>query len=155
MKKVDPQCRENWLMQMRRWAHAVEGFRETHRVMTVDELRRIARSRWVTIGAHTVTHTPLSSLPVPMQREEIMKSKIQLETWLEREITVFSYPFGTKRDFTRESAALCKEAGFVKVAVNFPGQAHSWTDPHKIPRQLVRNWDLPTFTQKMNNFWVL
>ena len=155
MKKVDPQRRENWLMQLRQWAHAAEGFRETHRAMTVDELGRLARSRWATIGAHTVTHTPLSSLPVQMQREEVIRSKMQLETWLEREIKVFSYPFGTKRDYTRESAALCKEAGYVKAAANFPGQAHRWTDPYEIPRQLVRNWDLSTFTKNLKKFWVL
>ena len=42
--------------------------------------------------------------------------------------------------------------GFTKAAANFPGQAHSWTDPYQIPRHLVRNWPLATFVTKLSGF---
>jgi peptidoglycan/xylan/chitin deacetylase (PgdA/CDA1 family) len=154
MKKVDAGRRGRWLEQLRQWARADEGFRDTHRVMTIEELRRLAQSKWVTIGAHTVTHTPLSSLSVTAQKEEILGSRKQLETWLGREINVFSYPFGTKRDYTRASRALCKESGYIKAAANYRGQVHKWTDPYQLPRQLVRNWTLDTFAAKIKDFWV-
>ena len=156
MKQLDSKDRDRWLMQLRQWTQAGHEGREAYRhPMTVNELRRMAQSTWVTIGAHTTTNTPLSSLPVAAQREEIAGSKRQMESWLGREITVFSYPFGCKGDYTRESVKLCREAGFVKAAANFPGQAHRWTDPYQIPRQLIRNWQRETFGQKLKSFWVL
>ena len=155
MKKADARCRADWLRQVRLWADAGEEGREINRAMSLEELRRLAGSTWVTIGAHTVNHTPLSSLPVAEQRDEIIGSRMHLENWLSQEIRVFSYPFGTRRDYTRDSVALCKEAGFVKVAANVPGQAHRWTDPYRIPRQIVRNWDGATFARHMESFRVL
>jgi peptidoglycan/xylan/chitin deacetylase (PgdA/CDA1 family) len=155
MQSVDPQKREEWLMQLRQWAQVGEVGREEHRPMTVDELRLLAKSRWVTIGAHTVTHTLFSCLPATAQHEEITGSKRQLESWLGLKIKVFSYPFGARGDYTRESVRLCREAGFDKVAANFPGQAHRWTDPYQIPRQLVRNWPVEHFAERIKRYWIL
>jgi peptidoglycan/xylan/chitin deacetylase (PgdA/CDA1 family) len=123
--------------------------------MTAEELRRLAGNRWVTIGAHTVSHASLAALSEQEQLEEIFSSKQQLEMILGREINVFSYPFGTRKDFDRTSVRLAREAGFVRAAANFPGQAHRWTDAYQIPRQLVRNWDENTFAQNLQRFRVL
>lgn len=155
IKTVDTPRRENWLQQLRDWAQSEEHGRETHRAMTVAELRDLSKNKWVTIGAHAITHIPLSSLPVIKQREEIIGSKKQIEAWLEQKVTVFSYPFGCKGDYTQESVELCKEAGLIKAAANFPGQAHRWTDPYQIPRQLIRNWSLDEFVKKISGFWIL
>jgi peptidoglycan/xylan/chitin deacetylase (PgdA/CDA1 family) len=154
MRKLDADRREGWLRQFRRWAQTEAKACESHQTMTVEDLQRLARSRWVTVGAHTVTHSALSCLTPEKQRQEIMSSKTQLESWLGHEITVFSYPFGTKEDYDQLTVSLCKEAGFVKAAANFPAQAHSWTDPFEIPRQLVRNWRLEVFTEKLKDFLV-
>jgi peptidoglycan/xylan/chitin deacetylase (PgdA/CDA1 family) len=121
--------------------------------MSVQELRALAASDRATIGAHTVTHSRLAALSRDAQREEIAASKKQLEAWIDRKVTVFSYPFGRRRDYTRESMALCREAGFTKVAANFPGQAHRWSDPCQIPRHLVRDWPVDLFAQKLREFW--
>jgi hypothetical protein len=80
-------------------------------------------------------------------------SKQELENIIGKKITTFSYPFGRKKDYNRTSVRLCREAGFIKVAANFPGQVHRWTDPYQLPRHLVRNWNLDTFTAEMKSFW--
>ena len=121
--------------------------------MTVDELRLLAGSRWASIGAHTVTHSRLAALPPEVQHAEITASKRALEGWLGREIPLFSYPFGRRSDYTRESIRLCRESGFTKAASNFPGQAHRWTDPYQIPRHLVRNWTGEEFAARLRGFW--
>jgi peptidoglycan/xylan/chitin deacetylase (PgdA/CDA1 family) len=153
MNNIDAGRRNDWLSQIRSWARTEESTADAHRTMTVDELRQLAESRWVTIGAHTVTHTRLSSIPQDAQHEEIVASKQQLEMWLSQEIKTFSYPFGRKCDYTKESMTLCKGVGFTKAAANFPGQAHRWTDPYQIPRHLVRNWPVDTFADKLRGFW--
>jgi peptidoglycan/xylan/chitin deacetylase (PgdA/CDA1 family) len=153
MKKLASSRREDWLLQLRQWAGADETGRAANRAMSCDEIRRLAGSKWVTIGAHTVTHTPLSILSEGDQRHEITSSKQDLENIIGREISTFSYPFGGKKDYNRTSVHLCREAGFVKAAANYPGQAHRWTDPYQLPRQLVRNWDPATFTDRIKDFW--
>lgn len=155
MKKLTPERRDGWLEQLRRWAAVSEQGRGTHRSLTQEELRRLAASFWVTIGAHTVTHTPLSSLTPERQREEIVRSRHDLEEWLGRPVPVFSYPFGARCDYDRASVRICREAGFARVAANVAGQAHRWTDPLQVPRQLVRNWPVDEFAARMKEFWLL
>lgn len=155
MKKLSPERRDGWFAQLRCWATVAETGRATHRSLTQEELRRLGASPWVTIGAHTVTHTPLSSLPPKRQREEIVRSRRDLEGWLGRPVTVFSYPFGGRRDYDRASIRICREAGFARAAANVAGQAHRWTDPLQVPRQLVRNWTVGEFAVRMKEFWLL
>jgi len=155
MRDVEVPRREGWLRQLREWVGGMEEITcEAHRVMTLEELRRLARSRWATVGAHTATHAKLSSLSREEQRREIIGSKRQLEAWLGLEVSVFSYPFGAREDYTGETVDLCRKAGFVKVAANFPAQSHSWTDPFQIPRWLVRNWPAGEFAAQLKEFWI-
>jgi peptidoglycan/xylan/chitin deacetylase (PgdA/CDA1 family) len=153
MNDADAGHRNNLLARLRIWAGTESAPVDTHRAMTVEELRLLAGSSRVTIGAHTVTHTRLSSLTATAQKEEIVTSKRRLETWLGHEIQIFSYPFGRRCEYTKESIALCREAGFIKAAANFPGQAHRWTDQYQIPRHLVRDWPVELFTEKLRGFW--
>jgi peptidoglycan/xylan/chitin deacetylase (PgdA/CDA1 family) len=152
-RKVGASRREDWLEQLRLWAGLDRIGREANRPLRPEEVRLLAASRWATIGAHTVTHTPLAFLAEEEQRREIIGSKRQLEELLAGEVTVFSYPFGTRKDYDRTSIRICREAGFRRAAANFPGQGHRWTDPLQVPRQLVRDWDLPTFAAEMERFW--
>ena len=153
LKNINLENRNDRLSQLRHWAGTEEELIDTHRAMTVDELRLLAKSSWVTIGSHTVTHTRLSSLTPAAQVEEIAASKRQLEAWLSRDIKVFSYPFGRRCDYTKYTLVACRKAGFSKSAANFAGQTHRWTDPYQIPRHLVRNWPLDIFTAKLREFW--
>jgi peptidoglycan/xylan/chitin deacetylase (PgdA/CDA1 family) len=154
MTDADAERRNNWLALIRDWAGRENEFGKVdHRAMSVEELRSLAASRWATIGAHTVSHLRLSSLPREVQREEITASKRKLEEWLGREVSTFSYPYGRRRHYTEETVALCREARFTKAAANFPGQAHRWTDPHQIPRHLVRDWPVEVFAEKLRGFW--
>jgi len=153
MRKVPTGGRNRWLDHLREWAGLDGQGRLSHRPVNREELRRLGNSPFATVGAHTVSHTLLSALSAGEQREEIVQSKKGLEELLGKEVTVFSYPFGGKKDFTADSVAICREAGFTKVAANFPGQARRWTDPYRLPRQLVRNWGEREFAHNMAGFF--
>jgi len=153
MRKLTTNEREAWLEQLRKWAGCGTAGRASHRALSVEELKKGADSSLVTIGAHGVTHTRLSNLDPDEQRYEVMHSKMRLEELCEKEITVFSYPFGCRRDYDRTTLGICRDAGFRRVAANFPGQVHRWSDPLQIPRQLVRNWPLDQFREKLNGFF--
>lgn len=153
MKQVDADIRDTWLKQLRNWAVLDSNGRTSHRAMTLEQLTAMADHPLVTIGAHTQTHTALSSQSPERQWEELSESKTALEHWLNRNVSVFSYPFGGLRDYTQGTVELVKKAGYKKAASNFPGQAHTWTDMCQIPRHLVRNWDGRTFESQLRNFW--
>jgi peptidoglycan/xylan/chitin deacetylase (PgdA/CDA1 family) len=153
MQKISAEQREDWLAQLANWAGPDGASEGIHRSMTMEELKGLAASPVATIGAHTVSHSALSALSEEEQRREIFVSKQELEKITGREINIFSYPFGNKRHYNRTSVRLCREAGFRKAASNFPGQAHRWTNPFQLPRQLVRNWDLETFAARIKDFW--
>ena len=153
MNHTTGDLRSNVLRDLRIWAEEAETADDRHRTLTVEELQQLAGSHCATIGAHTVTHTRLSTLSAAAQEEEIVTSKKQLEAWLNRDISLFSYPFGRRPDYTDASINLCRKAGFTKVAANFPGQVHRWTDQYQIPRHLVRNWPVELFAAKLEGLW--
>jgi len=154
MLKIGPQRREDWLMQFRRWAGVGQSARDAYRSLNREELRALAASPWVTIGAHGMTHTPLAVLAEEAQRQEISGSKRELEELLGLQVTVFAYPFGGRGQYDGTTRRLCQEAGFRRAATTLPGQVHRWTDPWQLPRQLVRDWDAQTFAARLESFWV-
>ena len=145
MKRVGSARREDWLGQLRRWAGAGDEGRLSHRALSVEELRRLACSPLVTIGAHTVTHPALARLGPERQREEILQSRHQLESWLGRPVEVFSYPYGGKEDCDGTGAAICRQAGFRKAASAWPGLSYRWSDEFLLPRRFVCDWDEARF----------
>ena len=150
---ADLEVRAGVLAQLRAWRSNDAGCVAGHRALSVSELRQLAASSLVTIGAHTAHHVRLSALSPEAQREEMETSKRKLESWLDREITTFSYPYGKRCHYTGKSLELCREIGFSKAAANFPGQAHSWSDPYQVPRHLVRDWPVKEFVRRLKGFW--
>lgn len=143
------------LAQLRSWSGLPATGRETHLLLDHSQLAALAKHPLVTIGAHGMSHLPFSRLLPGEQQEELIRSRELLRSWLDKEVPVFSYPFGSKKDFTPETIEYVQKAGFRKAAANFPGQWHSWTNAYDIPRHLVRNWDGETFSRRLRKFWVV
>lgn len=89
--------------------------RDSHRMLTEEEARRLAGSPLIDVGAHTLTHPRLARLPRERQAAEILGSRQRLEAVLGRAVTSFAYPFGQATDFTRETVALVRGAGFLSA----------------------------------------
>ncbi|HEV9035028.1 MAG TPA: polysaccharide deacetylase family protein [Puia sp.] len=127
--------------------------RATHRLMTWDELKDMGHSTAAVVGAHTHHHPVLSLLSYPEQAEEIKTSTDILEKVLHRKIEHFSYPYGMRKDMNADSIRICRESGFRIVCSNFYGQVHSWSNPMRLPRILVRNWEKQEFGRQLSKFF--
>ena len=127
--------------------------RPSHLPMTDDELKAFAASPSVVIGAHTVGHPSLASLTEEQQWQEINGSLEALETMLGKKVSYFSYPFGTGADFSDITVKVARDAGFKHVAANWPALVHARSPRFKFPRFLVRDWEVPEFSQRMNAFF--
>jgi peptidoglycan/xylan/chitin deacetylase (PgdA/CDA1 family) len=79
------------------------------RMMTWVEVRELAASGLIEIGAHTVSHRELPGLPEAEAGEEIVASRRMLEERLQRTSASFAYPRGAVNETVRELVA---RAGF-------------------------------------------
>jgi peptidoglycan/xylan/chitin deacetylase (PgdA/CDA1 family) len=153
LRKLPPDEREKCLDALFTRRSTEPRFRQTHRPLTSVELQQMADSEWADIGAHGVSHTAFSALAPEVQHEELIASKTLLQELLQREISLFSYPFGKADDYTHASVAFCKDCGFSLAVANIPGQVHRWTDPYQLPRHLVRNWPVAEFASQVSRFF--
>lgn len=153
LKYAHPEERNKMLELLRESAGIGPNGRETHRLMTTEELRHLSNSHGAVIGAHTINHPSLSVLSYKQQWQEIAESKRILETMLNNNILHFSYPYGSKKDYNADTVEICRQLGFKMVCSNYFGQVHSWTNRFEIPRVLVRDWNGQLFSEYMTKFF--
>ncbi len=80
--------------------------------LTWNEVIEMDKSNFVSIGAHTDTHKILSTLDKTDTIKEIECSKNKLEEKLNREVNLFAYPNGQKKDISDFSKEFVKKIGF-------------------------------------------
>jgi peptidoglycan/xylan/chitin deacetylase (PgdA/CDA1 family) len=129
------------------WAGLAPLGRPSHRVLNSSELHQLMASPGIEIGSHTVSHTRLSILSLKGQYAEIIESQKQLETLTGKLPRLFSYPFGSRSDFTPETTRLVAEAGLKAGIANIQGNIDQRPDFFAIPRRLVRNWPADIFAR--------
>lgn len=71
----------------------------------------------ISFGAHTVSHPYLPSLSIQEIREEIIRSKTEIEIQLNCKVFSFSYPFGTTDDRIND---VLREEGFKIICSENP-----------------------------------
>lgn len=119
------------------------------RVMTRDELRTLAESPLVTIGAHTVDHVLLSGRSLAEQTETMAKSKAELESLLDRPVRHFAYPYGDGESFDSVSVEAARHCGFDTAATTLPGRVTRLNDRWQLPRRMVRDWNGDEMTAQL------
>lgn len=144
--------REHLLAQLQAWAGIDPAPLPEHRMMNVEELRRLRAGGLLELGAHTVTHPLLSAETDDEQALEITQSKQQLEAFLDETATSFSYPFGGRHDFTPASIAAAWAAGFHCACANFRGWVTPQVDRFQLPRFVVRDGDGEAFARQLDTW---
>jgi len=91
---------------------------EERAILSWEELRRMAASPLITIGAHTVTHPILTHLEREEVRSEITESCGRIAQELQRPVKVFAYPDGAYNSTTQ---SVVREAGLVACATQGGG----------------------------------
>jgi peptidoglycan/xylan/chitin deacetylase (PgdA/CDA1 family) len=143
--QLDEQERDELLVELRVWG----GVGQPGRIETptADDLRQLADGGLVEIGAHTVTHPRLTALPRERQLEEIHGSRRQLEELLDREIRLFSYPFGAH---DRTTVGCAREAGLACACTTRAGGVRPSTDPYRLPRLYVGDWPADELVERVS-----
>jgi len=138
-------CRD-CLGRLRRWMRAEPAARDDRRPLSAEELRLLADSPLIDIGAHTLTHPMLDALPAAEQVAEIQQSKRVLEETLNRAVKHFAYPYGACGP---ETPGLVAAAGFECACLASGGVFSADADLFRLPRMQVRDWDGAGFSRRL------
>ncbi len=124
-----------------------------HRSMGSAEIERLSRHPLITIGAHTVHHPRLATLPAAEQLEEISSSIETLGMIAGKPVTTFSYPFGTRsRDYTRQTIQAVQESGLDHALAADLGVVTPRTNPFRLPRLWVHDVDGHAFRRMLRRW---
>lgn len=146
--------REQALEQLCQWAGIGRDGRPDYRAVTSAQLKEIAADRLIDIGGHTVDHPSLKALTHKEQCEEIEQGRNMLEAWLGKSLQTFAYPYGTRQDYTAETAGLVRAAGFRAACTTVHGSVEAGDDLFTLQRCAVFNWDAAFFAQRLESFFI-
>lgn len=148
---INADIRNQWFKQLREQRKIDGSARNLYRTLDRESCMELAKSKYIAIGAHTVSHPSLARLSAAEQRTEIVNSKTYLESILNRKIEVFSYPFGAKGvDYGDDTIQICKSVGIRKAASTIPGIWTAGCSDCEIPRNVVRNWGISEFQHRID-----
>lgn len=80
--------------------------------LTPEQLRQLASSPLVTIGAHTERHLNLARAAAADVEREMTAGRRVLENVIQREVAHFAYPFGNARACGKREEQIARTAGF-------------------------------------------
>ncbi|MBS1952677.1 MAG: polysaccharide deacetylase family protein [Cyanobacteria bacterium SZAS-4] len=146
-------ARASVLANLRDWAGLTVADESSCNALSVEALKRLARSNMIEIGSHTVDHPVLSTLSATAQETELRESKNYLESLLGHEVKGFAYPYGTRADYTAETTALVKTTGYKSACSNIAEAIWAGTDPFQFPRLLVRDCDGTSFEKWLGSWF--
>jgi len=93
-------------------------------LMNPDQIRELQKEGF-SFGSHTCRHSCLVRVPHETAREEIFRSKQDLENLLQTEVDSFCYPYG---DYDASSVELVREAGYKAARVVHTDNRHRQED---------------------------
>ncbi|MBI4089642.1 MAG: polysaccharide deacetylase family protein [Candidatus Levybacteria bacterium] len=98
--------------------YVVSGFLDMSNYLSTLQLKEIAKSGLVEIGAHTVHHLALKGLNSELAKSEIEESKKTLERLIDTPVVSFAYPDGS---FDKTIEKLIQEAGYRSATTTLHG----------------------------------
>ena len=90
-------------------AHHNSGELAREAKLSDDQVKFLAQSGLVEIGSHTVTHANLEKLDDDQCLNELVQSKLQLESMTGKPVSSFAYPFGI---YSQRDVYMALQAGY-------------------------------------------
>lgn len=125
----------------------VEGAEE-FAMLSWEEVCRLAESRSIELGAHTVHHSILTNLDAEQAKEEILSSRFLIEKATGLNVSFFAYPNGKETDYGPEHVQCLKDAGFDCAVTTVPKLNQPGEDIFRLGRFCVG----PDFAKEIGEF---
>lgn len=115
-----------------------------------ESLKDAARSEYLSLAPHTVTHSNLAQLHIAEQEQEIKESLETLKNWGLQPENVFSYPFGKSWARNEDTLSILRNLGFDASFTTESGFMTDLDHPYLIPRISVDGrWDIQAFKARV------
>jgi peptidoglycan/xylan/chitin deacetylase (PgdA/CDA1 family) len=137
------------MRQLHSWAGVPSEARADHRRLSRDELPLLASGEQLDVGAHGMTHTPLTYLELESQRQEISQCARLLEAVLGRRPMGFAYPHGDHDQSTRQTVV---DSGYAFACTTQPGLVRRSTPRFQLPRCTVLDWSGDEFRRRLKRW---
>lgn len=108
-------------------------------LLSDDQLRALAEHPLFDVGAHTLTHPYLPSLPAAAKLDEAAGAKRLLERVIGGPVRTCSYPHGGYDVGTLAAAAA---AGYELACSSDVGRVRPWSARLRLPRNVVLDWSV-------------
>jgi peptidoglycan/xylan/chitin deacetylase (PgdA/CDA1 family) len=105
----------------RDWEHRGGDDTRHEKVMTAEQLKAIA-SDSIAVGSHSMTHPLMTNIPEDRLKQELLGSREKLEKLLNRQVSLFSFPYG---GFNEQTVSASRLAGYKRVFTALPVYACS------------------------------
>ena len=147
---LDPAARERLVGDVLDWSGADRPARLTHRVLTDEDIRTLARRPGHVIGAHTIHHLALTTQPLAVKRHEVFENKATLERLLQQPVHLFAYPYG---ELDAETRTVVSEARFRAAVTVQAGLVTAGTNRLLLPRHEMTARDHGSFPLRMRRMF--
>lgn len=114
-----------------------------HLYMSESQLLELSKNEKIEFGVHTYNHPVLSKINDTNYEKEILQSKGELESLLDREITSIAYPYGGKADLNDSVLKYISNNGFISGVTT--------CNNYITDNQDLINYNLPRI-ELLNNF---
>jgi peptidoglycan/xylan/chitin deacetylase (PgdA/CDA1 family) len=109
----------------------ISGFINYQNYMTDQQIKEIAHSGLVEIGAHTIHHVDIKSVTPAEAENEVVGSKTYLETKYGIKVESFAYPYGA---FDDKIVQIVKNASFTSAVSDISGTTQSQSNLYSLSR---------------------
>jgi peptidoglycan/xylan/chitin deacetylase (PgdA/CDA1 family) len=145
LREASDKRREALLADLRHQAEVVEQPRDSHRPMTVAEVRGL-RSAQIEVGSHGKTHVDLPCLRDDDKQTEIVGSIEICEEIAGETPRAFAYPYGRTDKATTDLVA---RSGYETACTTEPPLGSSRTHRFALPRLAVGDWEVERFKRRL------
>jgi len=122
------------------WQSFESGNAAHEMIMSAEQLKALP-SDLVAIGSHTMTHPVLTAISEEELQRELIGSRAKLEKILDREVKLFSFPYGASNAVVFDT---CRKAGYERVFTALPVLAFCETNEFVTGRVRIEptDWSL-------------
>jgi peptidoglycan/xylan/chitin deacetylase (PgdA/CDA1 family) len=139
MKAMAPEARDALAADLAAQAAAAPQPRfRALQPLTIDQVRALARSPWVTLGSHSHGHQLLDRIALEQARDSIAHSMALLADWTGRSVEHFAYPNG---NYDAALAAALPVLGLKSAVTTRKGLWRRDGSRYELPRLSVGRFD--------------
>ncbi len=152
LKNLSPIERESKFEKLRHLLNVTPIYTEELRSLSSSELKILSQSEFCSIGVHTKSHISMGkNAPTELMQHEIVESKKILESYIQKEITTFAYPYGGIEDRCPLAEKIIIENGFKKIVTVENKNIDKDSSLYNLPRHMIFNDD--NIECKINKIW--